>query len=111
MREAEALTAAATATVAARVSLDAAATDVAAHDEALKALEGRVFGVHLKDVRDATRFTILGQGNLDVVGILKELNRQRYGGILSLEYEESPQDPLPDIRKCLEVVQSAISRT
>lgn len=78
--------------------------------QALKALEGRVFGVHLKDVKDATRFTILGQGDLDVAAVLKELNRQRFSRILSLEYEESPQDPLPDIRKCLEVVQTAISK-
>ena len=78
--------------------------------EALKRLEGRVFGVHLKDVKDATRFTILGQGDLNVAGVLKELEQQRYSGVLSLEYEESPQDPLPDIRKCLEVVRIAVAK-
>ena len=78
--------------------------------QALKRLEGRVFGVHLKDVKDATRFTLLGQGDLDVSAVLKELNKQRYAGILSLEYEENPQDPLPDIKQCLEVVRKALAQ-
>ena len=75
---------------------------------ALRILKGRVFGVHLKDVKDATRFTLLGQGDLNVAGVLKELNEQRYGGILSLEYEENPENPLPDIRKCLETVKAGV---
>jgi hypothetical protein len=32
-------------------------------------------------------------------------------GALSLEYEENPQDPLADIRACLEAARSALAAT
>ncbi|HRK20490.1 MAG TPA: sugar phosphate isomerase/epimerase [Fimbriimonadaceae bacterium] len=76
--------------------------------EALKRLEGRVFSVHLKDVKDATQFKILGQGDLDVVGCLKTLKAQGYGYTLALEYEENPQNPTPDLVECLRVVRDGL---
>jgi sugar phosphate isomerase/epimerase len=38
---------------------------------AIKALGKRVYGCHLKDVKDANTFTILGKGDLDVLGVMK----------------------------------------
>lgn len=68
----------------------------------------RVYGVHLKDVKDATRFTILGQGDLRTADLLKALAKLRYDYCLALEYEESPDDPIADIRECLAAVRKAV---
>ena len=38
----------------------------------------RVYGVHLKDVKDAETFTILGQGDLRTVDLLKALAASKY---------------------------------
>jgi inosose dehydratase len=75
---------------------------------AIRTFGSKVFGVHLKDVADASRFTVLGKGDLDLSATLRLLAEQRYSGILSLEYEENPSDPLPDIRLCLKAIQEAL---
>jgi sugar phosphate isomerase/epimerase len=78
--------------------------------EALERLKDRVFGVHLKDVKDATHFKILGEGDLDVVGCLKVLDRIKYKYCLALEYEENPNNPVPDLEICLQNVRKAIEK-
>ena len=95
----------------------------------------RVFGVHFKDVRtikdDAEKekllkeltpgraaelkkegkiFTILGEGELDVVGCLKALKKLNYQYGVSLEYEEHPENPSSDIQQCLKTVKTALSK-
>jgi inosose dehydratase len=59
----------------------------------------RVHAVHLKDVKDRTRYTLLGEGDLDLVGFLRVLRRMGFTGCLALEYEEKPDDPLPDLQR------------
>ncbi len=104
--------------------------------EAIERLGRRVFGVHLKDVRtirdpeevarlkkadqgrkrkrlrdgDRKLMTVLGQGDLDIVGCLKALRRLNYDYCLSLEYEENPDNPLSDIEVCLSAVRRAVAR-
>ena len=103
--------------------------------EALQRLGQRVFGVHLKDAksirdkqelerlardlpqRQADRLrkegklmTILGEGELDVVGCLKVLRQQGFDRSLSLEYEENEQNPLSDIEVCLQTVREAVQK-
>ncbi len=68
----------------------------------------RIYGVHLKDVKDATTFTVLGKGDLRTADLLKELARRKYGYCLALEYEENPDDPIADIQSCLEAVRKAV---
>jgi len=68
---------------------------------AVEAFGNRVFGVHLKDVKDAKTFTILGQGDLRTVDLLKALARNKYRYCLAIEYEEKPEDPQDDIKACL----------
>ena len=70
----------------------------------------RVFGVHLKDVKDARTFTILGKGDLRTVDLLKALAKQDYRNCLALEYEEHPQDPYDDIRECLAAAREAVAK-
>lgn len=80
-------------------------------EDPVKAIElfgARVHSVHLKDVKDATRFTVLGEGDLDVAGTLRSLKKLNFGGILALEYEENPSNPIPDIEACLKRVRSTL---
>jgi inosose dehydratase len=77
---------------------------------AIEVLGSRLYGVHLKDVKDASRFTVLGQGDLDVRGCLRALKKLGYRDILALEYEENPQNPMPDLERCLDVVRESLPK-
>lgn len=68
----------------------------------------RVFGVHLKDVKDAEHFTILGKGDLNYPGLFKVLAANGYKGLVALEYEENEENPADDIRACLEEAYKAL---
>ncbi|HWL08553.1 MAG TPA: family 16 glycoside hydrolase [Planctomicrobium sp.] len=101
--------------------------------EVIQKLGKRVFGVHLKDVRtihseeekqkllaelpknraaqlsrEGKIFTILGEGELNIVGVLKALRAIDYDRNLSVEYEENPQNPLSDIEISLTNLQGAL---
>jgi len=85
--------------------------------EALERLANRLYGVHLKDVRTVTEngrrkkiFTIVGQGDLDVLGCLRVLKKLNYQGCLALEYEENEQNPLSDIAVSLAAVRDAAAK-
>jgi inosose dehydratase len=69
----------------------------------------RVYGVHLKDVKGAEKFTILGQGDLRMVDFLKALAKNKYSYLLAIEYEESPENPIADIKACLVEAGKAIA--
>jgi sugar phosphate isomerase/epimerase len=77
--------------------------------EVAKHFKERVYGVHLKDVKSLAegkkQFTVLGEGDLETLELLKVLRRQKFQGCLALEYEEEPDDPMPSIRRCLETVR------
>ena len=82
--------------------------------EVIEKLGKRVFGVHLKDVKNlpggGKKFTILGEGDLRLAGCLKALKKLDYKHSLSLEYEESPQNPIADIELCLKAVRDAVKK-
>ncbi len=61
----------------------------------------RVYGVHLKDVKDAKTFTVLGRGDLRTVDFLKTLAANKYKYLVAIEYEENEQNPIEDIKACL----------
>jgi inosose dehydratase len=82
---------------------------------AINLLEGRLYGIHLKDFAEQkarTKGVILGQGHLDVVGVFKALKQVNFppDGCLSLEYEENPKDPLADVQQCLAVASEAAQK-
>ena len=78
--------------------------------EALERLKDRVFGVHLKDVKDAQVFKILGEGDLDILGCLKVLQKIKYQYCLALEYEENQENPMHDLEISLENVRKAMAK-
>ena len=82
--------------------------------EVIEKLGKRVFGVHLKDVKNlpdgGKKFTILGEGDLRLVDCLKALKKLEYKYSLSLEYEESEKNPVADIELCLKAVRDAVKK-
>jgi len=76
---------------------------------AVEVFGNRVYGVHLKDVKNAETFTILGQGDLRTIDLLKALAANKYGYILAVEYEEKPENPLEDIKACLAEAKKAVA--
>ena len=85
--------------------------------EAVQRLGKRVFGCHLKDVKtiekDGKRekqFKIAGEGDLNVVALLKALKGLDYQYCLAIEYEENAKNPLPDIEACLKHVRECAAK-
>ena len=82
--------------------------------EVIEKLGKRVFGVHLKDVKNlpggGKKFTILGEGDLRLVDCLKALKKLDYKYSLSLEYEENEKNPVADIELCLKAVRDAVKK-
>ena len=69
----------------------------------------RNFGIHLKDNDNQHDVNVvLGKGVLDVAGVLKALRDVQFKGMISIEYEAHKEDPVPDIRACLDVLKTAI---
>jgi sugar phosphate isomerase/epimerase len=70
--------------------------------------------VHLKDVKllpgNEKAFTEIGKGLLDVVVFLKALRRHGYvkRGMLAIEYEDHPENPVPYVQECLAYMKNVI---
>jgi sugar phosphate isomerase/epimerase len=82
---------------------------------AINLLEGRLFGVHLKDFeapRADAKGCVLGKGSLDVEATFKALKKVNFpsDACLALEYEENPNDPTPDLKQCLAVAEAAAKK-
>jgi len=83
--------------------------------EAVRRLGPRVHGVHLKDFAGEGFFAegrVLGQGKLDLDAFFRALRAVGFGPdkALSLEYEEHPEDPIPDVEACLRAASEAAER-
>jgi inosose dehydratase len=83
--------------------------------DVIRSLAGRLYGIHLKDFADMkenTRGVLLGQGHLDCAAVFDALVQAKFpaDGALSLEYEENPQDPIEDIRKCVATAREALKK-
>ena len=78
--------------------------------EAIEMLGSRVLGVHLKDFDEKGNDVVLGTGQLDVQKSLRILNEIGFDGPLSLEFEGSVKDPVPEMLECLLSVRQAIQK-
>lgn len=68
--------------------------------EALQTLEGRIVSLHLKDVNERSREgsdVVYGRGLSDIPAILTELQRQSFGGHISIEYESNWLENVPEV--------------
>ncbi|WZO99254.1 sugar phosphate isomerase/epimerase [Isosphaeraceae bacterium EP7] len=75
--------------------------------EAIHRFAKRTYGVHLKDVKDAKTFTILGEGDLKLAEYVQALAKVKYPYCVALEYEENPEHPMADIKACLDNLRKA----
>lgn len=83
--------------------------------KAINLFKGRLFGIHLKDFaepRGDAAGTILGKGQLDVVGVFKALKKVDFpaDACLAIEYEEHPDNPLDDIKQCVAIAVAAAKK-
>jgi sugar phosphate isomerase/epimerase len=75
--------------------------------EALKKYEGRIKTLHFKDVKEKVageteqHDVIWGTGICNVDAMLKELKRQNFKGLFSIEYEYNWDNSVPDIKQCI----------
>lgn len=76
--------------------------------ECLKKLEGRIIGVHLKDIKEFNNTkaedVVVGTGVLKYPEILTEIKRQQFKGMMSVEREGNWQNNMPDVKKTSEYV-------
>lgn len=83
--------------------------------DVIRALKGRLYGVHLKDfaeMKEHSKGVVLGKGHLDVEGVFFAMQNVGFpaNGALSLEYEENPSNPLDEIRQCVTVAKAAMKK-
>jgi len=80
---------------------------------ALKKLEGRIISLHLKDLNDYgevdTHDVPWGTGKGKVKEVLEELHRQKFEGIIAIEYEYNWDNSMPDIKQCIDYFNKVIS--
>jgi sugar phosphate isomerase/epimerase len=73
-----------------------------------------IYGVHLKDFvfgpDAAWTDVVVGEGNLDVPGLLGALDESGFDGIFVLEYEGDPANPVPALRRCVEGLRGEVRR-
>ena len=77
-------------------------SNIRAHD-ALRALKGRLYDMHLKDVDrpvKAGKSVPLGTGIVDFEKVFQTLLDLNFDGHVALEYEGTPDDPVEGVRTC-----------
>lgn len=66
--------------------------------EVIEQLGSRLISLHLKDWA-ATGETIIGEGDMDIAAVARALKAIQFSGPIVMEYEESPENPVPDMKK------------
>ncbi len=72
--------------------------------EAIKKLEGRIISFHFKDLNahdESAHDVPWTTGKGDVKGWLKEIHRQGFKGVFSVEYEYHWENSVPEIAQCV----------
>ncbi len=75
--------------------------------EAIKALEGHIISLHIKDLNEASKDAHdvpWGSGKADMHAILTELHRQGFKGVFSAEYEYNWMNSVPEIAEGVKYV-------
>lgn len=76
--------------------------------EVIERLGDRVISVHLKDWTIGGDEQILGEGGMDLDRVAGALKAIQFSGPLIIEYENSPDNPVPDMKKGLENWRQAV---
>ena len=82
--------------------------------DALKKLEGHVYGVHLKDIKKfddpKAEDTIVGKGVIDFPPIFQELKRQHFSGMFSIEHESNWYHSVPDVIETVKFYNDQVAK-
>jgi sugar phosphate isomerase/epimerase len=74
----------------------------------------RLYLVHVKDfVFDRAgnpEDVVVGEGNLDLPALVQRLDDVGFEGPVILEYEGQPENPLPELIKCVHAIRDAVAR-
>jgi len=71
--------------------------------DVIAALGTRVLSVHLKDWKAGGEETILGEGDADLPAVAAALRAIDFCGPVIMEYENSPENPAPEMRTGLQL--------
>ncbi len=71
--------------------------------EVIEKLGARVLSMHLKDWKTGGDETVLGEGDADLRSVAEALRAIDFSGPVIMEYENSPEAPVADMRKGLEL--------
>ena len=76
--------------------------------QALDKLWARLQLVHLKDVERVgdDKNVVLGTGIAKSKAVIASLARRGYGGLVAIEFEGEPQNPQPDVVRCVEFART-----
>jgi sugar phosphate isomerase/epimerase len=72
--------------------------------EEVRIMGARNFAMHLKDHDNRKKEDVpfgSPEGRLDVPAVLKALKAVKFTGQIAIEYEAHPNDPSPDVKKCV----------
>jgi sugar phosphate isomerase/epimerase len=79
---------------------------------AIKECGSRLYDFHMKDVSAATpkgTEVTIGKGVIDIPAVLKTLLEVQFAGHLALEYEPSPENPLPGMKESLAYLRKSFA--
>lgn len=82
----------------------------APHD-VIERMDERCLSLHLKDWKAGGEECIVGEGDLDLAKVVVALKAVSFSGPIVMEYELSPNDPVPDMRKGMENWLEAVSES
>lgn len=70
--------------------------------DAMKKVEGKIWGLHFKDIKEfgnvKAEDTVFGKGICNLPAVVKELKRQRFKGVISMEYEANEDNNMEDMK-------------
>jgi len=81
--------------------------------KALQDLEGHVFSLHFKDLKEQSRDTRdvhWGTGVANVEGLIRELKRQNFRGNISAEYEYNWENNVVDVRQSVQNFRAVLNK-
>lgn len=66
--------------------------------EIIRQLGDRVISVHIKDWVHGGEEQIIGEGDMDLVAAVRALRDLNFAGPVMMEYENSPENPVPEMK-------------
>ena len=73
--------------------------------EGLKKMKGKLWGMHYKDIREFDNVnatdTIFGKGVCDLPAVMRQMKKQGFKGVVTMEYEVHEENNMADLRECI----------